>query len=314
VWSDDLGDAFLAILRETGNAEAAIRALGHGDMFYRRRREDPVFAARWLGAAEAADRELRARTEAARNPFPDRPNGPPPPVEPCAFPEAAATAKPALCEPVIRRNRAGRLQLALTREGDWNSDVESRFLAHLRRSGAFLAAARAVGFHFTSIYERLRRWPAFARDVEEALREADVKLEYALVGHAHALVRAPEEPPAEGEEDDPPFDPVMAMRILAFIDARRGGRVRGRGKGPPVRPFEEAVASILRKIEAIERHEKLLEERASSPPRAPVDPADHVPGDRSDPDRSAGGGCVSEESRPAEAAPPRAPRCKGGGQ
>jgi hypothetical protein len=263
VWSEELGDAFLAIVRETGNAQLAIRALGHGDMFYRRRREDPVFAERWLKAAESADRDLGVRTEAARNPFPARPNGPPPPLEPCAFPEPAAKAKPAAREPVIRRNRAGRLQLALTREGDWNSDVESRFLAHLRRSGAFLAAARAVGFHFTSIYERLRQWPAFAGDVEEALREADVKLEYALVGHAHALVRRADEPPPEGEEEEEvAFDPVMAMKILAFIDARRGGRtMRGRRKGPPERTFQQACESILAKIEAIERHEEMMKAR-----------------------------------------------------
>lgn len=286
VWSRKLGEAFLAILRETGNAETAIRALGHGAMFYRRRREDPVFAARWLESVESADRALAARRDSARSPFPARPGAPPPPLEPCAFPEPGAKAKPARREPVIRRNRAGRLQLVLTREGDWNSDVEARFLAHLRRSGAFLAAARAVGFHFTSIYERLRQWPAFARDVEEALSEADVKLEYELVGHAHALVRRPQEPRREDEEadedsdsdSDVPFDPVMAMKILAFIDARRaGGRVRGRRKGPPERTFEEAVASILGKIEAIERHEKLAKERrgeaeADPPPVPPSNP------------------------------------------
>lgn len=270
VWTRELEACFLAILKETGNARTAIRALGHGPTFYRRRREDPGFARSWAEAVEAADLALRSRRDEARSPFPARPAGhgaPPSELEPCAFPEPAAKARSGP-EPVIRRNRAGRLQLAMTRPGDWTSDVESRFLAHLRRSGAFLAAARAVGFHFTSIYERIRQWPAFARAVEEAVREADVKLEYALVGHAHALVRRPdreggEREEAEEEDDDgPPFDPALAMKILAFIDSRRnGGRVRGRRKGPPERTFEEAVSSILGKIEAIERHEKLVEER-----------------------------------------------------
>ena len=266
VWSRELGDAFLAILRETGNAQAAIRALGHGNMFYRRRREDPVFDRQCAEAKAEADLALRARRDSAQSPFPARPDRgaePPPAPGPCALPEPAAKSKPAWREPVIRRNRAGRLQLALTREGDWNSDVESRFLAHLRRSGAFLAAARAVGFHFTSIYERMRQWPALARDVDEALREADVTLEYALVGHAHALLRRPGEPPPDGEEEVP-FDPVMAMKILSFLDARRAGRtVRGRRKGPPERTRDEAVASILRKIEAIERHRERIAARES---------------------------------------------------
>jgi hypothetical protein len=160
---------------------------------------------------------------------------------------------------VIRRNRAGRLQLALAREGDWNSEVEARFLAHLRASGNFQAAARAVGFHFTSIYERMRQWPAFAHDVDEALREAGARLDYALVAHAHALLRKPGEPRPDGE-DEAPFDPGTAMRILAFIDKRRERRtVRGRRKGPPERTFEEAVESILAKVEAIERHEAMKE-------------------------------------------------------
>lgn len=262
VWRDDVADAFLAVLRETGNAEAAIRAIGHGDMFYRRRREDPDFARRWEEAAAAADLDLRARREAAQSPFPGGPAPEPATgTEPFVLPSPAAKSVPAPPEPLIRRNRAGRLQLALPREGDWSAEIEARFLAHLRRCGNFMAAARAVGFHFTSIYERMRQWPAFAAEVEEALREVDVKLEYALVGHASAVLRRPGDPAPEGEEELP-FDPAMAMKILAFIDARRAGRtMRGRRKGPPQRSFEEAVESILAKVEAIDRHRKLMKER-----------------------------------------------------
>ncbi|HEX6375194.1 MAG TPA: hypothetical protein VFZ91_05695 [Allosphingosinicella sp.] len=233
-------------------------------MFYRRRRADPAFARQWHEAVAAADLALRGQQDAAQSPFLAAPDGPlrPEPEPPaCALPEPAAKAKPAQPESLIRRNRAGRLQLALAREGDWNSEVQARFLAHLRATGNFQAAARAVGFHFTSIYERMRNWAAFARDVDEALREADVKLEHALVAHAHAVLRRPDEPRPEGEEEAP-FDPAMAMKILAFIDARRGGRtVRGRRKGPPERTLDEAVESILGKIEAIERHERMMKER-----------------------------------------------------
>ena len=54
----------------------------------------------------------------------------------------------------------------------------------------------------------------------------------------------------------------MAIRILAFLDSRKGGRTRrGPRKGPPERSFEQAVESVLAKIEAIERHEAWLKER-----------------------------------------------------
>ncbi|MEO7828084.1 MAG: hypothetical protein ABIR60_13180, partial [Allosphingosinicella sp.] len=207
---------------------------------------------------------LRARSEAAGSPFPARAERPPaaaPGPEPFALPAPAAKVEAAQPEPVIRRNRGGRFQLALPREGAWTAEVEARFLAHLRECGNFMASVRAVGFHFGTVYERMRQYAGFAEDVAEALREADVKLEYKLVAHASALVRRPDEPPLEGEEDVP-FDPAMAMKILAFIDARKGGRtVRGRRKGPPERSFEEAVESILSKIEAIERHEAMIEAR-----------------------------------------------------
>jgi len=261
VWKDDIADAFLAVLRATGNAQAAIRAVGHGNMFYRRKREDPVFARRWAEMASAADRDLRAQRDSARSPFPARAEGPPaaaPGPEPFTLPPPAAKVRSAQPEPVIRRNRGGRLQLALPREGAWTAEIEASFLAHLRECGNFIAAARAVGFHFTTVYERMRQWPGFAEDVAEALREIDVRLEYQLIAHANAVLHHAGEPRPEGEAETP-FDPDSAIRILTFLDRRRAGRTgRGPRKGPPERSFEEAVESILAKVEAIERHRELI--------------------------------------------------------
>ncbi|HEX8064333.1 MAG TPA: hypothetical protein VF535_14105 [Allosphingosinicella sp.] len=260
VWQEEIADAFLAVLRETGNAQAAIRAVGHGDMFYRRRREDPAFARRWAEAVAAADLDLRSKKDVARSPAPaerDAPSTGRQPQSHC-LPEPASKPKPSRPGPVIRRNRAGRLQLAAPRDGDWSGESQARFLADLRRTGNFVASARAVGFHFTTVYDHLRHDPAFAREVDEALNEIDLKLEYELIACAGLLLRRPGEARPQGEEEMP-FDPIAAMKILAFIDARKGRRVgRGRRRGLPDRPFEEAVASILSKVEAIERHRKLM--------------------------------------------------------
>jgi hypothetical protein len=114
-----------------------------------------------------------------------------------------------------------------------------------------------VGFQPASLRERVRRWPAFARACDEALAEAEVALNHALVAHAHALLRTDGVVSAEGESEPLPFDPVSAMRILGFLDARRGGRMgNGRRKGPPGRSFEEAVESVLAKIRAIQAHKQ----------------------------------------------------------
>ena len=145
------------------------------------------------------------------------------------------------------------MQITLAREGHWTREIEADFLARLKVTGNFSASARSVGFQPASVIERTRKWPAFKRDCDEALEEASIRLDYTLVAHAHALLRRPGEAEVPDEEEVP-FDPVAAMRILDFIERRRGGRTtRGRRKGPPERSFEEAKASILAKIEAIER-------------------------------------------------------------
>jgi uncharacterized protein (DUF2237 family) len=256
-WSVQLGEAFLALLAETGNARASARVLGHRHLFNNRMRRDPHFRRACDAAVAAADARLKAmqrpflpsaRTEVKSMP----PDGLPPPG-----PKRPRTGP----EPVIRRTSNGRTQISHVREGFWTSEMEAEFLTHLRATGNFSASARAVGFDPTSLYKRLDKWPAFARDCKEALDEASARLDYRLVAHAHALLRRPGEPRPEGE-DEAPFDPLMAMKILSFIDSRRAGRTgRGRRKGPPERSFEEARDSILRKIEAIERHEKLMKDR-----------------------------------------------------
>ncbi len=83
-------------------------------------------------------------------------------------------------------------------------------------------------------------------------------LVHRATAYAHSLLRRPGEAKAAGiEEEEAPFDPVMAMKILGHLEARKYGRSgKGRRKGPPERSFEQACRSILAKIEAIERHEK----------------------------------------------------------
>jgi hypothetical protein len=307
-WRDELGEAFLALLRETGNARAAARALGHPNLFNNRMRRHPEFRR----ACRAAVAEADARLSGTESGFPAPPSTEPfdhaqeslgtgievksmppgdgggdgkgkrrvpnpykpAPAEPLptdvealgGYLRPGRKRKPSRPQPVIRRNSQGRMQVTFAREGEWTEEIEDDFLARLRATGNFHRCALAVGFQPASVRERVKKWPAFARAVDSALEEASAMLDYKLVAYAHALLRGPGEPREEGEEDVP-FDPIMAMKILSHIDARKYGRSgRGRGKGPPERTFQQACESILRKIEAIERHEAWKKARDGDPP------------------------------------------------
>jgi hypothetical protein len=276
-WSVAIRDEFLALLRETGNARAVIRALGHGNMFYKRRRREPTFAREWAEALAAADARLSGATSRLVE-------GMGTVASNC--PRAAAVARLgafAIADPatllrpgpkrkrkqrghVIRRTRGGRTQIALARECEMDSAAEADFLRRLKATGNFSGSARAIGFQPASLFDRYRKWPAFARACDDAIREAEIVLDFALVAHAHRLLGtvAGEEEMGTAEEEVGTVTsncPLTAMRILSFIDRRRGGRTtRGPRKGPPERSFAEAVESVLSKIAAIERHEKMMKE------------------------------------------------------
>jgi hypothetical protein len=270
-WSPELGERFLALVRETGNAKAAAAALGAPNAFNNRMKRDPEFRRRAREAAAEAD----ARLSGAASAFPAFALPPPAPIVPLAtdaealggFLRPGRKRAQSAPQPVIRRNSTGRTQVTFAREGHWTQEIEADFLARLRATGNFAASARAVGFQPASVKQRMQRWAAFRREVEAALEAASDDLEYALAAHASALARRAEsEAGAEGEEDcgggrlaegeaPGPFDAIGVMRILGFLDARRARRIGPRRKAAPAKTLDQAVESILRKLDAIERHE-----------------------------------------------------------
>jgi hypothetical protein len=264
VWSEALRADYLALLRETGNGRASARSLGHPFLFDNRRSRDPVFRRQ----CEQAVAEAEARLSQALSRFPSADPFRPPPGDPCdplgplEFKSMPSDDEPpGSREPVIRRTSNGRIQISYAREFEMTSAQEAEFLALLRATGNFEASAAAIGVHVSTLYKRIRRWPDFARRCEQARDEADVELEYKLVAQAHSLLRRPGDARLEGEQEMP-FDPEAAMRILHFLDRRRAGRLGSKPlKGPPERSFEEAVESILAKVDAIDRHRKLMKER-----------------------------------------------------
>jgi hypothetical protein len=264
VWTVALGARFLELVRETGNARAAARELGHPELFNNRMRRNPEFRRSVRAAAAEADARLRGADSPFPYPFGIKGKLPTDPESLGGYLRPGRKPK-GETEPVLRRNSRGQMQVTMTLEGHWTSRIECDFLARLAATGNFDACALAVGFQPATVHQRARKWPAFARDCERALDEADIALTYRLTAHAHALTRRPGDAEAAGiDEEEVPFDPVMAVKILSHIDARKYGRSgKGRRKGPPERTFEQACRSILAKIEAIERHEKMMKERGS---------------------------------------------------
>lgn len=247
IWTAELREAFLCLLRDTGNAAASARRLGHPHLFNNRMMRDPDFRRDCRAAVAEADARLK-----------EWPGPAIPRIEVKSMP---AGDEPPEREPIIRKTSNGHTQISYVREGAMDSADEDRFIALLRSTGQFVASAFAIGFSPSTLYRRLHKYPDFARRCAQARDEADIELEYRLVGRAHALMRQPGEARLEGEPEAP-FDPEAAIRILAFLDRRRAGRLGGPPrKGPPERSFDEAVASILAKVEAIERHRKLMKER-----------------------------------------------------
>jgi molybdenum-dependent DNA-binding transcriptional regulator ModE len=231
--------AYLAHLRRTGNGVAAAKAIGmHRDCAEQRRKRDAAFA---LDCA-AAEAEAARTLAGAKDCF-DGVDDP--------------------ARQIIKRGPHGRTMIVATRRGKWSKKVEAIFLDALRMHGNISAAARAAGVSTTLIWTRRRDWPAFRERFEEALEEAEVALEFRLAFQGNMILN--EAPPGEqagtgaaGEPAAEPakFDPDLALRFLKWRQQKKTGRDprRGRHKGPPDRSIEEAVDSILRKVEAIERH------------------------------------------------------------
>ncbi|HEX8064883.1 MAG TPA: hypothetical protein VF535_16920, partial [Allosphingosinicella sp.] len=195
---------FLQVLRETGNRKAAAAAIGMDPRSMDQRREhDAELDRDWEAAVDEAHRGFAGAT----GPFDCPQNGK---------------------LNTIRRGKRGRLQLVASGEDRWNAAVERRFLEALRTCGSVRGAARAVGFSEGTIWERRRKWPAFAKALDELLDEAELALEFRLGCLGSNVVPGGEEAPGTGESEIPPvdsvkFDPDQAMRFLKWRDEKRRG-------------------------------------------------------------------------------------------
>lgn len=219
---------FLEALGASGNVSLACEIAGVGkDRIYRHRRENEAFAAEWA-AAKAA---FEAKADAGDGI------------------DLEALEKDGLA---VRRGRGGCVQIVSAHPQAWTRRDEDLFFAHYAATGNVSASARAAGFSEKAAWERARTVPAFRERLAEAKLDATTRLELYLIEEGTNQLRG---------TDGGRRDPQLAMWLLKREDQRQAGTLRrgnagfGRHKGPPERSFEEAKQSILRKVEAIERHQ-----------------------------------------------------------
>lgn len=153
----------------------------------------------------------------------------------------------------IRSSKSGNTCIMATGEGRWNEDVEARFFEHLAATGNVKGSARAIGMSTVALYKRRKLWPAFDAQWEDVLRLAVNRLNMQLVTAASNMLD-PSDMPV------PPLSPVSVDEAIRIVQLHSGSNNR---HGTPKRHDwrlkrrdpEEVRASIIRKLDAIERHE-----------------------------------------------------------
>lgn len=240
--------AFLAALEATGNQTlAAERAKVSTTWAQQCRKTDPDFASAYDAALSAAAAALEAH--GARKP----PSG-------WGFLDGAelvvrGTGGSAL--PAAPRDAGGkRIQIARAQVRQWSPRIETRFLEALAATCNVKASCSEVGMTPSSAYRHRKRWPGFARRWDDTLDAGFVHIEMGLIDAAGVFLA--------GEDDigDPGAMTGMtvayAIELLEMRERAAKAKVTNRRKRGWWRrepDIEQVRAEILRKVDAIERHD-----------------------------------------------------------
>lgn len=176
---------------------------------------------------------------------------------------------------VVRPARNGGTKvIRISSNARWSDAAEERFLGTLAETCNVTAAAQAAGFSNTAVYKRRARWPGFAAEWDAAVAQGYARLEARLVELATDSLR--ERDGGEGDAGNGgrgSRDPIMT--IAEATNLLRLHRASARGGAPQnfgwnrATPDPDAMrASILRKIEAMERAGEPVEERRAGHSRS----------------------------------------------
>lgn len=223
---------FLHVLARTGNVTRAAEDAGFPkSSLTRDRREDTRFAAEWAAALAAASEALGAIIDQG----------------------SAETGR------WVRRLRGGQAQEAKPRGKAWSQAREAAFLETLAAECHVGQAAAAARMSKAGCYLRRKTRPEFARAWDDAIEEARQALAIKLLRQAANGTRAGANNSGEAviagpDEDRAIPDTALALGMLKLYATKAGKQTETPRHEEP--PIEEVRASILRKIDAIERAER----------------------------------------------------------
>ena len=165
---------------------------------------------------------------------------------------AAETAAGVDDDRVIRRAINGKTQVIRSPgRKRWSQKAERVFLETLAATCNVTAAAEAAGFSTVAIYRRRKLWPGFAAEWAACVEHGYARLETALIDRASDSLRREA---IGGDRVGPAVGFEQGLNLLRLHRAEvRGGkpqRYDARARAPDI---EAVRASILRKIEAVER-------------------------------------------------------------
>ena len=157
---------------------------------------------------------------------------------------------------MVRRSRNGGTQLVKAGAGRWNAAAEARFLAEMARTCCAERAAEAAGFSTTTLYNRRKHYPDFAEKWRLAEEEAKGRLHRFVVSAGIATF----DPTAGLDEGLPKVSMAEAIAILRLKSPSTAPEASVAGAASRYAPrepsIEEVRANILRKLDAIEAHER----------------------------------------------------------
>lgn len=166
---------------------------------------------------------------------------------------------------IVRPAKNGKTQI-IRSTARWSDEAEERFLSVLAKTCNVKAAAKAAGFSTVTLYKRRARWPGFAAEWDVAVAQGYARLEARLVELANDSLRKRRDGDDDDDDDDDEAERAEAgpaMTVSETMNLLRLHRASVRGGAPQDyawrrgAPDPEAMrASILRKIEAIERAER----------------------------------------------------------
>ena len=232
---------FLAAMARTANAGLSAQMAGvDRTTAFGLRRRDPGFARDWVRARDWG----RARAKAAGRP-----------VFPGGRPRAAGQGEALDPRPLkVRRCRHGGTETVRCGEGRQSPESDHIFFSNLAAGHGVRRSAAMAGFSTTALYNRRMIEPDFAARWAAARDQCVARNDMLLID---SVPRTLDPEISEAAEHLPRPTISEAIQIQRLYRPRddsegRGGR---RGYRPPERSGEEAIESILDKIEAIERHE-----------------------------------------------------------